>query len=105
VGALVPDHSQPGAQSATPMATAVQILPGSALRLKSIALNRNVSEAVRQQAYRLSENARSCQLSCTGLLNPQLSQSCHNFMAFRLTRGAGGCTLRLFQVFDNRLAS
>jgi regulator of extracellular matrix RemA (YlzA/DUF370 family) len=40
----------------TPMATAVQILSRIRTRdLKSIALNRNVSEAVRRQAYRLSE--------------------------------------------------
>jgi regulator of extracellular matrix RemA (YlzA/DUF370 family) len=40
----------------TPMATAVQILPRIRTKdLKSIALNRNVSEAVRRQAYRLSE--------------------------------------------------
>jgi regulator of extracellular matrix RemA (YlzA/DUF370 family) len=39
-----------------PMATAVQILPRIRTKdLKSIALNRNVSEAVRRQAYRLSE--------------------------------------------------
>lgn len=40
----------------TPMATAVHILPLIRTKdLKSIALNRNVSEAVRRQAYRLSE--------------------------------------------------
>ena len=40
----------------TPMATAVQILPRIRTKdLKSISLNRNVSQAVRQQAYRLSE--------------------------------------------------
>lgn len=40
----------------TPMATAVQILTRIRTKdLKSIALNRNVSQAVRQQAYRLSE--------------------------------------------------
>ena len=40
----------------TPMATAVHILPRIRTKdLKSIALNRNVSEAVRRQAYRLSE--------------------------------------------------
>ena len=40
----------------TPMATAVHILPRIRTRdLKSIALNRNVSEAVRRQATRLSE--------------------------------------------------
>jgi hypothetical protein len=40
----------------TPMATAVQILPRIRTKdLKSISLNRNVSEAVRRQAYRLSE--------------------------------------------------
>jgi hypothetical protein len=40
----------------TPMATAVQILTRIRTKdLKSIALNRNVSEAVRRQAYRLSE--------------------------------------------------
>jgi len=40
----------------TPMATAVHILPRIRTRdLKSIALNRNVSEAVRRQALRLAE--------------------------------------------------
>jgi hypothetical protein len=40
----------------TPMATAVHILPRIRTKdLKSIGLNRNVSEAVRRQAYRLSE--------------------------------------------------
>ena len=40
----------------TPMATAVHILPRIRTRdLKAISLNRNVSEAVRRQAYRLSE--------------------------------------------------
>ena len=40
----------------TPMATAVHILPRIRTKdLKSIALNRNVSEAVRRQAYRLAE--------------------------------------------------
>jgi regulator of extracellular matrix RemA (YlzA/DUF370 family) len=40
----------------TPMATAVQILPRIRTKdLKSISQNRNVSEAVRRQAYRLSE--------------------------------------------------
>lgn len=40
----------------TPMATAVQILPRIRTKdLKSISTNRNVSEAVRRQAYRLSE--------------------------------------------------
>jgi regulator of extracellular matrix RemA (YlzA/DUF370 family) len=40
----------------TPMATAIHILPRIRTKdLKSIALNRNVSEAVRRQAYRLSE--------------------------------------------------
>jgi hypothetical protein len=40
----------------TPMATAVHILPRIRTRdLKAITLNRNVSEAVRRQAYRLSE--------------------------------------------------
>ena len=40
----------------TPMATAVQILPRIRTRdLKAITQNRNVSEAVRRQAYRLSE--------------------------------------------------
>jgi hypothetical protein len=40
----------------TPMATAVHILPRIRTKdLKSIAQNRNVSEAVRRQAYRLSE--------------------------------------------------
>jgi len=40
----------------TPMATAVHILPRIRTKdLKAIALNRNVSEAVRRQAYRLSE--------------------------------------------------
>jgi hypothetical protein len=40
----------------TPMATAIQILPRiRAKDLKSISENRNVSEAVRRQAYRLSE--------------------------------------------------
>jgi hypothetical protein len=40
----------------TPMATAVHILPRIRSRdLKAISLNRNVSEAVRRQAYRLSE--------------------------------------------------
>ena len=40
----------------TPMATAVQILPRIRTKdSKSISLNRNVSQAVRQQAYRLSE--------------------------------------------------
>src|SRR5438128_6665668 len=40
----------------TPMATAVHILPRiHAKDLKSLAQNRNVSEAVRQQAYRLTE--------------------------------------------------
>jgi hypothetical protein len=40
----------------TPMATAVQILPRIRTKdLKAITLNRNVSEAVRRQAYRLSE--------------------------------------------------
>ena len=40
----------------TPMATAIQILPRIRTKdLKSIQLNRNVSEAVRRQAYRLSE--------------------------------------------------
>jgi regulator of extracellular matrix RemA (YlzA/DUF370 family) len=40
----------------TPMATAVHILPRIRTKdLKSIALNRNVSEGVRRQAYRLSE--------------------------------------------------
>ena len=40
----------------TPMATAVHILPRIRTKdLKSISLNRNVSEAVRRQAYRLSE--------------------------------------------------
>lgn len=40
----------------TPMATAVQILPRIRTRdLKSISQNRNVPEAVRRQAYRLSE--------------------------------------------------
>lgn len=40
----------------TPMATAVHILPRMRTRdLKAIGLNRNVSEAVRRQAYRLSE--------------------------------------------------
>ncbi|HYV25472.1 MAG TPA: hypothetical protein VE969_09575 [Pyrinomonadaceae bacterium] len=40
----------------TPMATAVQILPRIRSKdLKAISLNRNVSEAVRRQAYRLSE--------------------------------------------------
>lgn len=40
----------------TPMATAVHILSRIRTKdLKSIALNRNVSEAVRRQAYRLSE--------------------------------------------------
>jgi len=40
----------------TPMATAIHILPRIRTKdLKSIGLNRNVSEAVRRQAYRLSE--------------------------------------------------
>jgi regulator of extracellular matrix RemA (YlzA/DUF370 family) len=40
----------------TPMATAVQILPRIRSKdLKAISLNRNVSEAVRRQAYRLNE--------------------------------------------------
>jgi hypothetical protein len=40
----------------SPMATAVQILPRIRTKdLKSIAQNRNVSEAVRRQAYRISE--------------------------------------------------
>jgi regulator of extracellular matrix RemA (YlzA/DUF370 family) len=40
----------------TPMATAVQILPRIRSKdLKAISLNRNVSEAVRRQAYRLTE--------------------------------------------------
>jgi hypothetical protein len=40
----------------TPMATAIHILPRIRTKdLKSIAQNRNVSEAVRRQAYRLSE--------------------------------------------------
>src|SRR5712692_9494103 len=40
----------------TPMATAIHILPRIRTQdLKSIALNRNVSEAVRRQAYRLCE--------------------------------------------------
>lgn len=40
----------------TPMATAVHILPRIRTKdLKAISLNRNVSEAVRRQAYRLSE--------------------------------------------------
>jgi hypothetical protein len=40
----------------TPMATAVHILPRIRTKdLKAIAQNRNVSEAVRRQAYRLSE--------------------------------------------------
>jgi hypothetical protein len=40
----------------TPMATAVHILPRLRTKdLKSVAINRNVSEAVRRQAYRLSE--------------------------------------------------
>src|SRR5258708_26129668 len=40
----------------TPMATAVQILPRIRTKdLKSITQNRNVSDAVRRQAYRLSE--------------------------------------------------
>lgn len=40
----------------TPMATAVHILPRIRTKdLKAIGLNRNVSEAVRRQAYRLSE--------------------------------------------------
>jgi hypothetical protein len=40
----------------TPMATAIQILPRIRSKdLKAITLNRNVSEAVRRQAYRLSE--------------------------------------------------
>ena len=40
----------------TPLATAIHILPRIRTKdLKSISLNRNVSEAVRRQAYRLSE--------------------------------------------------
>ena len=40
----------------TPMATAVQVLPRIRTNdLKSISQNRNVSEAVRRQAYRLTE--------------------------------------------------
>lgn len=40
----------------TPMATAIHILPRIRTKdLKAITLNRNVSEAVRRQAYRLSE--------------------------------------------------
>jgi hypothetical protein len=40
----------------TPMATAIHILPRIRTKdLKSIAMNRNVTEAVRRQAYRLSE--------------------------------------------------
>jgi hypothetical protein len=40
----------------TPLATAIQVLPRIRTKdLKSITLNRNVSEAVRRQAYRLSE--------------------------------------------------
>ena len=40
----------------TPMATAVQILTRIRTRdLNAISLNRNVSEAVRRQAYRLSQ--------------------------------------------------
>ena len=40
----------------TPMATAVHILPRIRTEdLKAISVNRNVSEAVRRQAYRLSE--------------------------------------------------
>jgi len=40
----------------TPMATAIHILPRIRSKdLKSISLNRNVSEAVRRQAYRLAE--------------------------------------------------
>lgn len=40
----------------TPMATAIHILPRIRSKdLKAISLNRNVSEAVRRQAYRLSE--------------------------------------------------
>lgn len=40
----------------TPMATAIQILPRIRSKdLKTLSLNRNVSEAVRRQAYRLSE--------------------------------------------------
>ena len=40
----------------TPMATAMQVLPRIRTKdLKAIQLNRNVSEAVRRQAYRLSE--------------------------------------------------
>ncbi len=43
----------------TPLATAVHILPRIRTNdLKSIGLNRNVSEAVRRQAYRLSEMRR-----------------------------------------------
>ena len=43
----------------TPMATAVHILPRIRTKdLKAIGLNRNVSEAVRRQAYRLSEMRR-----------------------------------------------
>jgi hypothetical protein len=40
----------------TPMATAVHILPRIRTKdLKAIGMSRNVSEAVRRQAYRLSE--------------------------------------------------
>jgi hypothetical protein len=40
----------------TPMATAIHILPRIRTKdLKAISLSRNVSEAVRRQAYRLSE--------------------------------------------------
>jgi hypothetical protein len=40
----------------TPLATAIQILPRIRSKdLKSITQNRNVSEAVRRQAYRLAE--------------------------------------------------
>jgi len=40
----------------TPLATAIHVLPRIRTKdLKSISLNRNVSEAVRRQAYRLSE--------------------------------------------------
>jgi regulator of extracellular matrix RemA (YlzA/DUF370 family) len=40
----------------TPLATAIQVLPRILTRdLKAISLNRNVSEAVRRQAYRLTE--------------------------------------------------
>ena len=81
----------------TPMATAVQILPRIRTKdLKSIAMNRNVSEAVRRQAYRLVRDAQA--LTCF-VKSTIPGRACHRdvtiSLKFSLTLDDCGCSFRL----------